>query len=61
MKLEEIFRRSLGGPDLHAAIKFIKTPKKRLKIKRAWKSSSTGGETLWLDNPTVTGCPTCGY
>ena len=61
MKLSELFRRSFGGPELSPLIIFKKSPKKRLKIKKAWKSSANGAETLWLDNPTSTGCSTCGY
>jgi hypothetical protein len=61
MRLVEIFRRSIGGPELRPEIIFKKLPNRRLKIKRPWKSSPTNSETLWVDNPTSTGCSTCGY
>ena len=65
MKLAEIFRREVGlvhDFTAHAKVNFIRPPKKRLKIKRAWKqSASEGGETLWLANPTSTPCSSCGY
>jgi hypothetical protein len=48
--------------------------KRRVKVKsvgklngKQWKKiwavqgGDHGGETLWLDNPHITGCPTCGY
>ena len=28
---------------------------------KSGEGGQKGGETLWLDNPSVTGCPTCGY
>ena len=55
-------------------VRSLTMEKRRLKIRgvgrlngkqwyKIWgeKGGQQGGETLWLDNPSVTGCSSCGY
>lgn len=72
----DAIQRSHSGPQaaIPGPVTTVPTIKKRLKIKRAGKlnfkqwqqiwskeGGQKGGETLWLDNPAVTGCYSCGY
>jgi len=58
MKLTEIFHNN----DFSELIKFKKSPKRHLKIKQDKpRIIKNNKETLWLDNPAVSGCSTCSY